>query len=629
MTNEQSQPRERDAMPVPGKQSQDSNSRIETSIPPPSNGSLYRYKPLPPGYIRLVILMPGTDKIEVDLEYVPLNMVDNFYNALSYAWGKPDPPREVTCVSGGKITVTPNLYDALRSLRADLPNRIWIDQISINQQDLRERGEQVKLMGSIYSRAGNVIVWLGQETWSNKDLASDFRSFLVFCCNQGIRANEHPTQSMSVAQREEADKIPQTVWDSVSRVIMNGYFDRRWIIQEVVKARGMAQVACGGTFFVWDHLEIVAEYLSYDYIPSHAVSPELREFCGNVQVLRAIRERLTSTKPRKNSPLWTLQYLVNLTRMFEGADPRDKIYAVLGLLDSPLHCVPQHVDVDYTTPFETLWRSVFVYGMVKQSDLTPLNLCRASHDANWPSWLLPPIEKVGVPPSLVTHRSDYDASKGVSSSVREIESRPDSLQFKTRRLGSITRISPADNFPMPADRVLRQAEVTLDDLYAHIASQRAFVFGDRTNVRLEELENFAEAFLCDVWDGRLSSAGTNKRLQAFDMMQDVFPDDEHEADVASQLFAQSFSRSRHMRLCLLQPAAAFADAVPEPWLGWVPRGAVCGDGLYIINGFYMPMLVREVKPGRFRFLGICYVHGMMDGQAFRVEGAEDEYIEVV
>jgi hypothetical protein len=55
-----------------------------------------------------------------------------------------------------------------------------------------------------------------------------------------------------------------------------------------------------------------------------------------------------------------------------------------------------------------------------------------------------------------------------------------------------------------------------------------------------------------------------------------------------------------------------------------------GDTIAVIHGFRIPMLLRRV-PGaeeRYRFLGICYVHGFMDGQALRTTSLHSENIVV-
>jgi hypothetical protein len=60
-----------------------------------------------------------------------------------------------------------NLYDFLEEVQSRGVNgneAIWIDSICIDQQCVRERGEQVRRMGSIYTGAREVLVWLGKQS---------------------------------------------------------------------------------------------------------------------------------------------------------------------------------------------------------------------------------------------------------------------------------------------------------------------------------------------------------------------------------------------------------------------------------------------------------------------------------
>ncbi len=62
------------------------------------------------------------------------------------------------------IRVTRNCASALRRLRdEDYERTIWIDAISINQFDIRERGHHVKSMADIFFGASQVMVYLGEE----------------------------------------------------------------------------------------------------------------------------------------------------------------------------------------------------------------------------------------------------------------------------------------------------------------------------------------------------------------------------------------------------------------------------------------------------------------------------------
>lgn len=86
------------------------------------------------------------------------------YEVLSYTWGGAELSATVQ-LNGCDLGVTENLYLALRCLRSSQLDRIlWVDAVYIDQGNDKERGHQVKQMGSIYSRADRVIFWLGPST---------------------------------------------------------------------------------------------------------------------------------------------------------------------------------------------------------------------------------------------------------------------------------------------------------------------------------------------------------------------------------------------------------------------------------------------------------------------------------
>lgn len=85
------------------------------------------------------------------------------YEALSYRWGD-ESVQKTILVDGVEMSVTENLHAALQYMHAKqrgLP--IWIDAISINQNDVPEKSRQLRIMPHIYSRAANVLVWLGTK----------------------------------------------------------------------------------------------------------------------------------------------------------------------------------------------------------------------------------------------------------------------------------------------------------------------------------------------------------------------------------------------------------------------------------------------------------------------------------
>jgi hypothetical protein len=73
-----------------------------------------------------------------------------------------DKPRFVS-IDKHDLPVTASLHAALLRLRnRSIERIIWVDAVCINQQDLKEREQQVHSMAKIYGKAKRVIVWLGE-----------------------------------------------------------------------------------------------------------------------------------------------------------------------------------------------------------------------------------------------------------------------------------------------------------------------------------------------------------------------------------------------------------------------------------------------------------------------------------
>ncbi|KAK0711907.1 heterokaryon incompatibility, partial [Lasiosphaeris hirsuta] len=83
------------------------------------------------------------------------------FDALSYCWGGGGVRVPIT-LDGRIFWVSQSLFAALRRLRKpDVKYDIWIDAISINQSDLKEKAVQLQLMQDIYRTANKTVVWLG------------------------------------------------------------------------------------------------------------------------------------------------------------------------------------------------------------------------------------------------------------------------------------------------------------------------------------------------------------------------------------------------------------------------------------------------------------------------------------
>ena len=142
----------------------------------------------------------------------------NCYEALSYVWGS----SETLCtiiVNGLRIRIGQNLYKALRQLRSRHRRKLlWIDALCINQRDDLEKSLQVSNMANIYSKAWQVIIWLGEDSPQE-----DGRLALAFWAWLGSRSNIElsGTFPLDLAIKEARGNLEvsqkQIVWPNPNR----------------------------------------------------------------------------------------------------------------------------------------------------------------------------------------------------------------------------------------------------------------------------------------------------------------------------------------------------------------------------------------------------------------------------
>ncbi|OCT55020.1 hypothetical protein CLCR_02851 [Cladophialophora carrionii] len=283
----------------------------------------YEYTALPLDTIdprlRIVSLLPGRqhEKVRCSLRISSLANAHLQYTAVSYTWGSTEKTQTVIC-DGKQLPVTNNLYAALRNLRMkDSLVTIWIDQLSINQSDSAECENQVGIMGKIYKNARGVVIWLGETQHKSTQALA--------LCKQMIKvidAHERDISRDIVGGPEQfgLPKWADNVWYSLGLLLRRPWFQRTWTIQEVVMARN-AVVQCGKDSIPWTSLSRVASVLDFETgRPSSVVNPSSTSLTHRVRLIDSLRE----------APMDLTDLLLD-TRDYQATDPRDKVYAFLGL----------------------------------------------------------------------------------------------------------------------------------------------------------------------------------------------------------------------------------------------------------------------------------------------------------
>ncbi|KAJ2896945.1 uncharacterized protein MKZ38_005089 [Zalerion maritima] len=296
--------------------------------------SIFRYSPLGPGQFRLVRILPtrmSTIKCEMFHEIV---RDPPPYIAISYAWGDAGDTRKIR-LDGVNVPVAASLHGALQAIRKDIASAlVWVDALCIDQQNKEERTVQVQLMTSIYQKAQSIAIWLGPE----EDDSSVALKFLV---DVSKLANS-PSKDIKgfISSQIDKNEVGSTV-----ALFERDYWRRLWVVQEVLNAKAV-DVYCGDSKVPWDIFSLASRLfnryradLDY-YFPAYSQDNKQKRASviskgpytySQVLAFHGPGSLLDISQFQDNGPDSLLEALCKCRKKL-SADPRDKVFGILGVL---------------------------------------------------------------------------------------------------------------------------------------------------------------------------------------------------------------------------------------------------------------------------------------------------------
>lgn len=338
------------------------------------------------------------------LTTVKLSEAPPFY-ALSYCWGSASRDKDIVC-NGRLLNVTAHLKRGILELQA-IPMLagcwVWIDQISINQDDPGERSHQVSFMRDIYTRAIRTVVWLGPSDGPCEGGYGLSQSLFDLC-----QRREYSFSYTSLEMRfpirklhEELDACPQLdvprldspAWVELYQMLSKPWFSRIWVIQEVALSREPPILVYGGKMRDFMPLLLAGRWIGGSKIPStleSRVPKPLTSFC--------IQDLYLITNPGRR---WSFEALVLHTLDHEATDHRDHIFALLGIADEICgsSAWPSELIPDYTSPPWKVFQRATMFMIQESWGLNSLLLVGSTggvRDDLHPSW----VPDYGAKPSL-------------------------------------------------------------------------------------------------------------------------------------------------------------------------------------------------------------------------------------
>lgn len=574
------------------------------------------YQPLDPTSrnIRLLELLPGkwTDELSCRMFVVSLDD-DPYYEALSYVWGEPDLCRPIW-INGSPRSITRSLDRALRRLRQ--PNRarvMWIDALCINQSNVEERSHQVNMMGTIFSRTAEALLFLAdyEEGQLLPDSGLSERSDDALTLNDVLRAvgllfrlsnDDHLTHSDAEAHSDSYTMDLQ----SLEKIIDLPWWSRIWTVQEAVLPPKIT--VCFGSITVsWS----LFSNANLNMLKHHntccrfALRRALGRFHSKVFPLIVLRD------PRDMGPTLLL-YCLHDFRYRRASDPRDKVFALLGLGPNNMGT---YIDADYSLTTPQLYKNLVTNLIESTNDLLPLlRKYELGRRSDLPSWAPDWSAEVDMWPEYeadhIIAYSSFNASNGTTAIIYSaIES---VLSLSGLAVDQVTMLGCCLEKPSrgAVEMAQKQWEELLD--YESIKS-RQYVGGG----------TYEDAFWrLLVYDIATYRDGSSQRLWG----RRTVPGD-------YETFLRQFWMSSRLGFSFDRVFLGRFFITNKGYIGIGSRDTKIGDWIYVLHGGKVPFILRPVQYKRvsrsFQYIGHAYVHGIMDGEAMQNPESQTEVVSLV
>jgi hypothetical protein len=409
---------------------------------------------------------PEQPQITCTIDKVSLNDRPN-YTALSYTWGDASRSQQII-INDAVVPVTESVETALRHLQRDTEVlTLWVDQLCINQNNYLERNEQVQQMNAIYSKAAQVLVWLGPAA-DDSDHVMDLLEWLGReAYNFGVmqlnmsdymslydpKADER-LLSIKTSIHELVQKVGSSFpVNSYRSLVEREWWLRVWVVQEISLAPDVI-FACGKKRLPYQHF-IAADAFFTLYVLGMVNSLSLGDILDNPRIkplleapISSAASSMLSTRRKYQGEIDGNRHDYSLYRLLikshviastgyrlKATDPRDKIFGLLGLANDAKSL---NISINYDNPCCKVYADA-ARRLIQTGNIDILALCQypkilidlPSWAPDWSALIRPPC---GDCSRLGNPEESFSASAQLSAKL----SVPDNLeisQMGLRRLG--------------------------------------------------------------------------------------------------------------------------------------------------------------------------------------------------
>jgi hypothetical protein len=584
--------------------------------------------------IRLLTLEPGHGKeiIRCTLSHAFLEGYPTpHYETVSYTCGNPA-SRSKIMLHDHATDVLASSEVVLRRMRLPTAQRVlWVDSICINQENTKERGEQVTMMYEIYAKTSRNLIWLGPDDGHTEQAVVSIRAVLDAMAQEydglenlgSILRDEEGNEQISSTGLSvvNLDKI----LDSLGHFYSSPWFSRLWVLQEVSLAP--TSICYRGDYEI-PFLDILRTASSLNH--------KLNGTSGCKEFAHVTK--MFDLADKEHGYYWqfaesmTFLHLLDSVQTFETVDPRDHIFAILGLWQQQsafARSTDQFLlNPQYFLKVCDVFRNAARYAIREDRSLRVLlSAYEGDQDfGKWSSWVPRwnhQFDRVTDPDHLRTNiqfRSDNDVAMDLVNDEFSV------LCIRGLVIDVVAKALPAYNTRTTARRwqgnLARYEALTCNNPWVRtpIGNMEA---------KVASTLSAGGAVTGDVLDESEILASYRAYRQHLKVHK-TFPLEDLDLDDTAT--NQTRLAGRFERYS----AVAMNRAVFNTEYGHIGLGPLItkpGDLLVILYGSQYPAIVRPHKDADCCFfVGLAYVYGIMDGEAvraYKARGIEDTLFYII
>ncbi|MCJ1320933.1 hypothetical protein MMC15_006274 [Xylographa vitiligo] len=521
-------------------------------------------------------------------------------------------------VNGFTIRVKSNLETALRHLRYENRTRtLWIDYLCINQGNIADRNAQVRRMDLIYRKASQVIIWLGLPT---EDSGRGLEEIYA------LTANVHLSKlySMEHSQSSLLDRIKPVV-----HLLSRSWFQRVWVVQEVALAKH-AMVQIGSRTAPWDWFVKAARVVQEHMVCCAEIIHPFMDGRGGDYFLSyrdcwaSILALEIGTRDKS-----TLHMALRLFYNRQSTDPRDKVYALLGLMKPSERLVLPDYDLSPSQVYEETASKIMDFS----KNLSVLmDIDEFAGDVHVPSWC-PDWTTNGV--GGLELYDFYNAAGDSTVSVQRCSAR--TLKLQGLIFDTVTCVD-SEPFSDTIESELWEAYLRLRswESLAEISSNREsrYPAGGSRSVA------FWQTVLMGLNADRTRLL-RNRDLGNYKTWRAWLERYAQKALSHREAFLDAGSRNpnirKHNQILKQYPATRWFFLTEDGYMGMGPVQMEQDDVVCVLAGSKTPFILRAINERCevcqmdqccYRLKGFAYLHGIMNGETVAgIERQEEEWIE--